>query len=212
VAPVISTQPVSQTFAYCANAILSVSATGSGPLAYQWRLNGIILTGATNSSLTLNTRDLASAGLYSVTVTGPGGSVTSAVAAINIAPVLTSQFKGPSLTLTWPAPFVLQSATSPAGPYTDVPNASSPYVFNVSSGPQSFFRLRAPSLSLTGASIPGKQFSLSTPGIPGYNLIIQASTDLAHWQNLATNASPCTFVDADAPNYPHRFYRVVVSP
>ncbi len=38
--------------------------------------------------------------------------------------------------------------------------------------------------------------SVSGPGVPGCNFIIQASTDLIHWVNLATNASPLAVVDS----------------
>ena len=35
------------------NAAFSVTASGSPPLGYQWRFNGVILGGATNTNLTL---------------------------------------------------------------------------------------------------------------------------------------------------------------
>ncbi len=46
-----------------------------------------------------------------------------------------------ALVLTWPAGFVLQSATNALGPYLDVPMASSPYT-NAIAGSQKYFRLR----------------------------------------------------------------------
>lgn len=47
---------------------------------------------------------------------------------------------GNTLTLTWDPGFILQSSTNIAGPYSDVPGATSPHI--VSSPPNRFFRLR----------------------------------------------------------------------
>jgi hypothetical protein len=46
-------------------------------------------------------------------------------------------------------------------------------------------------------------------GIPGWNFIIECSTDLENWQPLQTNSSPFTFIDTNAASYPLRFYRAV---
>jgi hypothetical protein len=48
---------------------------------------------------------------------------------------------GNALTLTWPSGWFLQSATNVAGPYLDVPGATSPWPVNMTA-PQQFFRLR----------------------------------------------------------------------
>jgi hypothetical protein len=47
--------------------------------------------------------------------------------------------------------------------------------------------------------------------IPGWNFIIEYSTDLENWQPLQTNSSPFTFTDTNAANYPLRFYRAVLA-
>ncbi len=59
-----------------------------------------------------------------------------------IAPSVTSARQGNNLVLSWPAGWVLQSATNAPGPYSDVPGATSPYSFDMTSAPQQFFRLR----------------------------------------------------------------------
>lgn len=51
---------------------LEVTATGTGPITYQWQLNNGDLPGATASILE---RSAAEAGTFSVKVTGPGGTV-----------------------------------------------------------------------------------------------------------------------------------------
>ena len=57
------------------------------------------------------------------------------------APITFSK-QGNNLVLTWPSGWILQSATDVAGPYGDVSGATLPYGYNVTQGPQQFFRLR----------------------------------------------------------------------
>src|SRR6478735_7453138 len=49
----ITQQPAHQPVSLGANVTFQVGATGSAPLAYQWRRNGNDVSGATNSSLAL---------------------------------------------------------------------------------------------------------------------------------------------------------------
>jgi hypothetical protein len=105
---------------------------------------------------------------------------------------------------------VLQWASSPRGPFTDVPGAVSPYVHNVSSAPAKFFRLRSlQPMAIRINMLPSKQAALTLTGPPGNTLILQASTNLINWVNLQTNTPPFSFTDSQAPNYRTRFYRKV---
>ena len=54
VAASILTQPINLTSTAGQNATFTVDATGSGLVTYQWKTNGVNVTGATNSSFTLN--------------------------------------------------------------------------------------------------------------------------------------------------------------
>ena len=91
--PSISTQPLSQSVAVGRAAMLSVTATGTPPLAYQWSFGATLLVGETNSELLIGSADFTNAGNYQVTVTNLYGSATSSVAAVNIGypPAITSQ-------------------------------------------------------------------------------------------------------------------------
>src|SRR6185503_11841701 len=60
----------------------SVSAIGSGLLRYQWRFNGAIIAGATNTTLSITNAQLANAGIYTVIITDNVGSVSSAPATL----------------------------------------------------------------------------------------------------------------------------------
>lgn len=81
----ITTQPANQSVSGGQNATFTVSATGTGPLAFQWFVNATnALVGATNTSLTLTNAQLTNAGIYTVMVTNAAGSVTSAVAVLTV--------------------------------------------------------------------------------------------------------------------------------
>ena len=88
VAPSIATQPQSQTLSQGANATFTVTATGTEPLSYQWRLYGTNISGATTSSYTRNSVQPADAGPYSVVVTNIVGSVTSSNAILTVETVI----------------------------------------------------------------------------------------------------------------------------
>lgn len=80
--PTITSQPQDRVAATNANVSFSVSVCGTPPFNYQWRLNGTNLPNATNASLNLFNVSLNDAGQYSVVVSNPAGSVTSAPATL----------------------------------------------------------------------------------------------------------------------------------
>ncbi|NDY90394.1 DUF3500 domain-containing protein [Ideonella sp. TBM-1] len=82
--PVISRQPTAQTVSVGAAVSFSVSATGSGTLAYQWRKDGATLSGATAATHTLAAVTTDDAGQYDVVVSTGVGSVTSSAATLTV--------------------------------------------------------------------------------------------------------------------------------
>lgn len=122
----IDTQPVSQTVCRGVTTSLSVAASGSATLSYQWYRNasnsntgGTLMTGATSSIYSPST---ASTGTlyYYVVVSGGGtcGTVTSAVSSVtvNAAPVITVQPATPlSYCVTDTATPLSVTATSTGG-------------------------------------------------------------------------------------------------
>ncbi len=82
--PVLTAQPQSQSVIAGSSATFTVTATGTMPLAYQWRLNGTNLPGATSSSYTRVNAQPADAGAVTVVVTNGLGSVTSSPAALTV--------------------------------------------------------------------------------------------------------------------------------
>ncbi len=90
--PTINTQPASQTVYSGNTATFSVSATGSGTITYQWKLNGSNIGGATSSSYTTGTLSYSDNGsIFAVVVTDSNGSTTSANALLTV-PLTASLF------------------------------------------------------------------------------------------------------------------------
>ena len=95
-APTITTPPVATTVSAGNTATLSVVATGTAPLTYQWRKGGTDITGntsATTSTLLLPNAQAADAANYDVVISnGVGTPATSAAVALTVSTVTSSQF------------------------------------------------------------------------------------------------------------------------
>ncbi len=76
-APVVTRHPLDQLVASNGVAQFSVVAEGVGQLAYQWKKDGVVLIGATASSLSVGPVSMDSDGSYSVVVFDTNGSVES---------------------------------------------------------------------------------------------------------------------------------------
>ncbi|MBI5775014.1 MAG: immunoglobulin domain-containing protein, partial [Verrucomicrobia bacterium] len=84
----ITSQPQDQSVTVGGNASFSVGVSGTPPIAYQWRLNGTNLAGATSATLALTNVQFAQAGGYSVVVTNVAGTVTSSNATLTVSAAL----------------------------------------------------------------------------------------------------------------------------
>ena len=87
--PTITAQPASVTVIENGPASFSVTATTS-PITYQWLFDGTNITDATNSTLAFANAPQSAAGNYAVTVSGPGGMVTSSNALLTVVPMITN--------------------------------------------------------------------------------------------------------------------------
>jgi hypothetical protein len=102
-APVITSEPLRLATNAGATVSFSVAATSSVPVAYQWFQNGTNslsdgggVSGSTNATLIINGVLGGNAGLYTVVISNPAGSVTSLPPALLsvVDPVVTSQPTG----------------------------------------------------------------------------------------------------------------------
>ncbi len=88
IAPSIVSQPAApDRNLYEGNAVtLSVGATGTPPLRYQWRKGGENIAGKTTAELTFASITVADAGTYDVLVSSDHGTVTSAAVTLSVQP------------------------------------------------------------------------------------------------------------------------------
>ncbi len=89
----ITANPASQAVCPGDNVTFTVLATGTGVLTYQWKKNGVNISGATSASYTINGVVAGDAGNYSAEVTGTCGTAisTDAVLTVNVTTVITTQ-------------------------------------------------------------------------------------------------------------------------
>ncbi|MCC6572927.1 MAG: immunoglobulin domain-containing protein [Planctomycetes bacterium] len=84
-APTITNDPDDETVTEGDDAHFNVSATGPGPLGYQWQRNGADISGATSANYTLANTTLADDGdNFRCVVTNANGSDTSAAATLTV--------------------------------------------------------------------------------------------------------------------------------
>ncbi len=146
----LSSAPVSQT-AYLGNPLnLSVTANGTPPYNYQWRLDGNDIPGAMTSTYNIASVAPENAGVYSVQVSDANCTIVSppAVVTVSDAPPppgrIEIEWASPNVILSWEGNYVLQESVLVNGTYTDVNGATSPHSTPVSVGNSRYFRLRTP--------------------------------------------------------------------
>ena len=94
VAPTLGSQPASQTVTVGQTATFSVTPSGTAPFTYQWKKNGINISGATSSSYTTPVTSSADNGaVYAVNISNAYGTVTSSNATLTVitAPTVSTQ-------------------------------------------------------------------------------------------------------------------------
>lgn len=92
--PQITVQPQSTTVPQGTAVVFQVTASGVGPLTFQWQKDGVDLPGATGSSYTINSAQPWHIGDYTVKVTNANGTITSSAATLSIAGVNTGVWRG----------------------------------------------------------------------------------------------------------------------
>ncbi len=192
--PAISTPPASVLVAVGGTVTFSVAATGS-PLFYQWRFNGQPLPGANLSSLRIDRARESDFGDYSVVVSNPAGSQTSAAASLGVAapPTISRQpvgglvATGASFTFTvaasGDAPLTYQwkkgtanlsLATGPSHTISAMSAADAGLYSVVVSNPygQAVSQEAILALDIPGAKLPIATFRTAQPAVNGGRIVV----------------------------------------
>ncbi len=200
-------------------AMLTADVQGSGPLAFQWFLNGANIDGATNAVHMLQTLERTDEGTYSVVVTNTAGRSISDPARLLVSNVKSASFM--SLLVTAPTSGVMQIqyANSLASnalwqPLAGVTTSVAPLVIvdpgatNVS---QRFYKTPV-AQSLKGRLLPGWIYPDATGSVHAIEFI-EPQSGSTTWRTLQTitlSPSPYLFVDATATNGLARRYRTTM--
>ncbi|MEY4489220.1 MAG: hypothetical protein RIQ79_1728, partial [Verrucomicrobiota bacterium] len=82
--PSVTAEPVGATVAAGAAINLSVTAIGTPAPTYQWKRNGVAISGATSATYSVGSATGANTGNYSVVITNSVGTATSAIASVAV--------------------------------------------------------------------------------------------------------------------------------
>lgn len=138
VAPTITVEPADVSVVVGKIAGFSVTATGTTPLAYQWKRDGADIAGATSSSYTIASPTLADSGkTFSVVVSNAAGSDTSRGATLTVTeagqdtvtPWVTNNLTGivmPNLSTTPDVSITIPAKSRKVSPYAFGVNHTSP--------------------------------------------------------------------------------------
>ncbi|GGP27911.1 hypothetical protein GCM10010971_37300 [Silvimonas amylolytica] len=194
-APVIQTAPAAQNVDAGQTATFSVAATGSPTLQYQWLKNGTAINGATNTSYTTPVLTTANNGeMYSVKVTNPVNTVTSAAVSLTVnaarVPAITTQpnnitgIPGQPVTFTvavsGSSPFHYQWQKNGTNVGTDSATFTIPTVQNTDAG----------NYTVTVTNVAGSVTSnvaTLTMAPPGVNLALGKVTAASSYENQQGN-------------------------
>jgi hypothetical protein len=157
VAPTLTSPFSGATGLWGQNTTLGVGAVGSGSLSYQWYFNGVAITGATTNSYTIDGIQFTNAGLYSVVISSPYGSVTNTAYQVVVNPANTSLgiFPGVYITGTAGYSYTILSTTNLADTnawvtLTNIAIPTTPYIWvdtatdtTLPGNPKKFYRVVA---------------------------------------------------------------------
>jgi hypothetical protein len=154
-APAITNQPENQQVVQGTNVTFTVGASGTGPLGFQWYLNGTAVAQGTNSNLALTDVQATNAGGYSVVVSSPFGSVVSSNAVLTV--------DAPPLILTQPGS---RTVTIPSGAIVSI---------DLTGYPPPAFQWSFNSANIPGATAGGLTITNVAPGDGGGYTVVASN-------------------------------------
>ena len=214
--PTITAQPASQTVTAGSMVILNVSASGSGPINFQWLLNGKDPSGdgsrpAEPATATTGRADPAGA-----------NGIPAAPTEDNPVPSSNQRIKICAACCTY---IIRAAEAANAGDYsvritsaagTETSAVATLKVVGLAAKPASLVTpltgsRTPPEINLaSGAFDPRKPFGFSLSGVKGQTMVVEGSTNGLDWTPLYTNSAtgiPFYFSDPESTKFPARFYR-----
>lgn len=191
IAPIFQYQPASTAVSVGGTASFSVGVVGSSPITYQWYKGAAAIPGATQASLSFPSAQLSDNGNYTVTITNPGGTVTSTSAA-----VLTVS---PSGGVPVPIAIVLQ----PVGVSTTVGGSAS-FTVAVTGDPSITYQWRKNQAAIAGGT--GPSFTIANAQLSdagtydvivanGFSATISFPTPLTVTPGSSTSSGPSRLIN-----------------
>lgn len=104
----ITQQPSNQIVNAGTSVSMSVGATGTGPLSYQWYFNGAAISGATSSTFSLPSAQVANTGNYYCNVRNSSSSANSSTVSLSVLAVVQTR----SAYLSWTHPTTRSDGTT----------------------------------------------------------------------------------------------------
>lgn len=154
-APVIDAQPGNLNVTVGGTAVFAATVSGPGPLSYQWRRNGVNITGANSAILTLTNVTALNDGRYDLVVTNSAGSTTTDPGLLQV-------------TLGTPIPLAPAIAASPVSITVAAGNAANFAVAVTGTGPYSYQWFKAGvTAPVAEGDFPGFSIAAVTPADAG---------------------------------------------
>ena len=203
-----------------ATALLTADVEGSGPLQFQWFMNGATIEGATNAIHVLQPLERADDGIYSVVVTNSAGRATSEPARLLVSNIEPTRYMSLAVNSPTGGVWQIQYADSLATnalwrPMAGVTSSPAPLVIvdlTPTNASQRFYRTTQTN-TLTGRMAPGWSYPDPTGSVHIIEFI-DPQAGVANWRTLQTITlaqSPYLFVDATATNTASRRYRTTMT-
>jgi Bacterial Ig-like domain (group 2)/Immunoglobulin I-set domain/Galactose oxidase, central domain/Kelch motif len=181
-APSIVTQPKNASVTAGQSVTFSVTATGAGPLTYQWAENGAAISGATSASFTLpsaaKSDDRAT---ITVAVTNAGGTTSSAAA------ILTVTGLSAASGVAQKGPFVKGSTVTAQELDVTLSPAGAQYSYKVNSNFGTFSPASAFYSPFIGVSATGYYFDEIANAVSSGTVTLNAYSDLTSDSVLNVN-------------------------
>ncbi len=179
--PVITSQPTALAVNAGQPATFSAQAVGIPTPTYQWSHNGVPIEGSRDATLTLSTVGGADAGEYKVTASNSAGSVTSSTVLLFL-----QQSYGSWQTANFTRSDISQGLAGDLADYNG-DGLCNLLKYALDRNPKTGAGGSAPTLALGSDGYLAFQFTRD-PANTDIDYIVEASADLAHWDQIAKSA------------------------